>query len=116
MLASPQASKGAEEVEKVESLLTFRNDQGEIEGVKYNQLSAVLVNAIREQQAQIHKQQQQIRRQQQQISALQARLAASEAGVKESVGVLKGENVDLKARLEKLERSVGSYVLAAKVE
>jgi len=47
---------------------------------------------------------------------LQARLAASEAGVKESVGVLNGENVDLKARLEKLERSVGSYVLAAKVE
>ena len=32
MLASPQASKGAEEVEKVESLLTFRNDQGEIVG------------------------------------------------------------------------------------
>jgi len=53
----------AEEVEKVESLLIFRNEQGQIEGVKYNQLSAVLVNASREQQAQIRKQQQQIRRQ-----------------------------------------------------
>src|SRR5207248_8941764 len=44
---------GAEEVEKVEPLLTFRNDKGEIEGVKYNQLSAVFVNAFREQQNQI---------------------------------------------------------------
>ena len=40
---------GAEEVEKVEPLLTFRNDKGEIEGVKYNQLSAVFINAIKEQ-------------------------------------------------------------------
>jgi hypothetical protein len=43
----------AEDVEKVEPLLTFRNDKGEIEGVKYNQLSAVFVNAIKEQQTQI---------------------------------------------------------------
>jgi hypothetical protein len=51
---------GAEEVEKVEPLLTFRNDKGEIEGVKYNQLSAVFVNAIKEQQAQIREQQKEI--------------------------------------------------------
>ena len=43
----------AEEVNKVEPLLTFRNDKGEIEGVKYNKLSAVFINAIKEQQAQI---------------------------------------------------------------
>ena len=46
---------GAEEVEKVEPLLTFRNANGEIEGVKYNQLSAVFINAFKEQQAQIEK-------------------------------------------------------------
>jgi hypothetical protein len=51
---------GAEDVERVEPLLTFRNDEGEIEGVKYNQLSAVFVNAIRDQQAQIERQQVQI--------------------------------------------------------
>jgi hypothetical protein len=51
---------GAEDVERVEPLLTFRNDKGEIEGVKYNQLSAMFVNAIREQQAQIERQQVQI--------------------------------------------------------
>jgi hypothetical protein len=50
----------AEDVEKVEPLLTFRNDKGEIEGVKYNQLSAVFVNAFIEQQAQIKKAQEQI--------------------------------------------------------
>ncbi|HJQ71045.1 MAG TPA: tail fiber domain-containing protein [Blastocatellia bacterium] len=44
---------GAEEVEQVEPLLVTRNDTGEIEGVKYAQITAVLVNAIRQQQAQI---------------------------------------------------------------
>jgi hypothetical protein len=43
----------AEEVAEVEPLLTFRNEKGEIEGVKYAQMSAVLVNAVKEQQAQI---------------------------------------------------------------
>src|SRR5207247_5017581 len=44
---------GAEEVAKVEPLLVTHNDQGEIEGVKYAQLNVVLINAIKEQQAQI---------------------------------------------------------------
>jgi len=61
---------GAEEVESVEPLLTFRNDKGEIEGVKYNQLSAVFVNAFKEQQAQIQHEQQQIDQQQSDIDVL----------------------------------------------
>ena len=60
----------AEEVEMVEPLLTFRSNKGEIEGVKYDQLSAVLINAIKEQQAQIERQQQQIGEQRQQITGL----------------------------------------------
>jgi len=51
---------GAEDVAKVEPLFTFRNSQGEIEGVRYDRLSVVFVNAIREQQAQIERQQQQL--------------------------------------------------------
>lgn len=43
----------AEDVEKIASILTFRNDKGEVEGVRYNQLSAVIVNSIKEQQTQI---------------------------------------------------------------
>jgi hypothetical protein len=38
----------AEEVEQVEPLLVTYNDKGEIEGVKYSQLSTVLVNAVKE--------------------------------------------------------------------
>jgi Chaperone of endosialidase len=60
----------AEEVEKVEPLLTFRNGKGEIEGVRYNQLSAIFINAFKEQQAQIEAQQQQIRQQQSEIEGL----------------------------------------------
>jgi hypothetical protein len=51
---------GAEEVERVEPLLTTRNSKGEIEGVKYAQITTVLVNAIQQQQQTIEQQQQQI--------------------------------------------------------
>ncbi len=44
---------GAEEVAKVEPLLTFTNEKGEIEGVHYAQITTVLINAVKEQQAQI---------------------------------------------------------------
>lgn len=50
----------AEEVGKVEPLLVTRNQTGVIEGVKYDQLSVVLINAVQEQQAQIAAQQRQI--------------------------------------------------------
>jgi hypothetical protein len=43
----------AEEVAEVEPLLAFRNDKGEIEGVNYAQLTAVLVNALRQQEARL---------------------------------------------------------------
>jgi hypothetical protein len=43
----------AEEVNDVEPLLVTHNAKGEIEGVKYDRLAAVLINAVKEQQAQI---------------------------------------------------------------
>ena len=69
---------GAEEVEEVEPLLTFRNDKGEIEGVKYNQLSAVFINAFKEQQAQIKQQQERIKQQEQQASQHRAALISQQ--------------------------------------
>jgi hypothetical protein len=51
---------GAEDVAAIEPMLTFSNASGEIEGVKYNQLSAVFVNAFVEQQEQIKQLQKQI--------------------------------------------------------
>lgn len=44
---------GAEDVARVEPLLITRNDKGEIEGVRYDRLNVVLINAIKEQQKQI---------------------------------------------------------------
>lgn len=52
----------AEEVAAVEPLLTTRNANGEIEGVKYDRMSALIINAIKEQQAIIEEQQEQINR------------------------------------------------------
>src|SRR5262249_46881078 len=53
----------AEEVFEVEPLLVTRNNKGEIEGVKYDKLTVVLINAVKEQQAQIEAQQRQIKHQ-----------------------------------------------------
>ncbi len=61
---------GAEDVEQIEPLLTTRNDKGEIEGVKYGQITTVLVNAVKEQQEQIEAQQKQIEQQRKQIESL----------------------------------------------
>ena len=44
---------GAEDVAKINPLFVTFNDKGEVEGVKYDRLSVVFVNAFREQQTQI---------------------------------------------------------------
>ncbi|HEY8460033.1 MAG TPA: tail fiber domain-containing protein, partial [Blastocatellia bacterium] len=51
---------GAEDVAAVEPLLVIRNDKGEVEGVKYDRITLVLLNAVKEQQELIDKQQQRI--------------------------------------------------------
>ena len=61
----------AEEVDAVESRLAFRNENDEPEGVKYELLSVALVNAVKEQDAQLQQQQRL-------IEQLQARLAKLE--------------------------------------
>jgi hypothetical protein len=54
---------GAEDVAQINPLFVTYNDKGEVEGVKYDRLSAAFVNAFKEQQAQIETQQRQIDRQ-----------------------------------------------------
>ncbi len=66
----------AEEVNAVEPLLTSTNAKGEVEGVKYDRIGVVLVNAVKEQQAQIEAQQKQIEQQQAEIEALKALVCA----------------------------------------
>ncbi len=62
---------GAEEVEQIEPLLVIRNKEGEIESVKYKQITTVLVNAVNEQQTEIEAQQKQIQTQQSQFKEQQ---------------------------------------------
>lgn len=62
---------GAEDVAAVEPLLVIHNDKGQVEGVKYDRITAVLVNAVKEQQAQID-------RQNALIASLEARLTRVE--------------------------------------
>ncbi|MBK7801822.1 MAG: tail fiber domain-containing protein [Chloracidobacterium sp.] len=61
---------GAEDVAAIEPLLVTYNKDGQIEGVKYDRIGVVLVNAVKEQQAQIESQQKLIETQQRQIDAM----------------------------------------------
>jgi hypothetical protein len=56
----PDLGFAAEEVAAVEPLLATYNKKGEVEGVKYAQITTALVNAIKEQQTEIEKLQAQI--------------------------------------------------------
>ena len=61
---------GAEDVAKASELLVIRNKKGEVEGVKYDRISTVLVNSVKEQQEVIQRQQETIDRQGAEIDAL----------------------------------------------
>ena len=65
---------GAESVAKVEPLLVTHNDNGEVEGVKYDRVAVVLLNAVKEQQAQIDAEQKQIEGQRKHIEAQQKQI------------------------------------------
>ena len=66
----------AEEVAAIEPLLITRNEKGEIEGVKYDQLNVVLINAVNQQQEQIEQQQEQIKKQEAEIEQLKQLICA----------------------------------------
>jgi hypothetical protein len=70
---------GAEDVAQVAPLLVTHNDRGEIEGVKYDHLNVVLINAIKQQQVQIET----LRSQN---AALNARLRSVERMLRKKVG------------------------------
>ena len=63
---------GAEDVEKVDPLLVTYNVNGQVEGVKYDRIGVVLINAVKEQQAQIEQQDTKIKLLEEQVKALQA--------------------------------------------
>ncbi len=74
---------GAEDIAKIDPRFVTYNDKGEVEGVKYDRLTTVLVNAVSEQQAEISEQravsgeqQKTIESQQREIDRLKAELKA----------------------------------------
>ncbi|MEQ1765159.1 MAG: tail fiber domain-containing protein [Pyrinomonadaceae bacterium] len=69
---------GAEDVAKIDPRFVTYNDKGEVEGVKYDRLSVVFVNAFIEQQQKIEAQQKQLETQQAMIERLAQRLARLE--------------------------------------
>ena len=66
----------AEEVNAVEPLMTTFNEKGEVEGVKYDRISAALVNAVNEQQTEITQQKETIERQNEQLQNQQRQIDA----------------------------------------
>lgn len=61
---------GAEDVARVNPLFITYNERGEVEGVKYDRLSALFVNAFKEQQQQIEQQKRDIEELKQVVCAL----------------------------------------------
>lgn len=66
----------AEDVNAIEPLLTNFNDKGQIEGVKYSQITTALVNAVNEQQSQLEQQTKQIDQLKLQIELLKTALCS----------------------------------------
>ena len=72
---------GAEDVEKIEPLLVTYNETGEVEGVKYDRVAIVLLNAVKEQQVQIEQQRKQLEQQQNLIEGLRKIVCAGKPKV-----------------------------------
>jgi hypothetical protein len=81
---SGQADVGfvAEEIAALDERLVTRNQRGEVEGVKYDRLTAVLANAVQE-------------------------LAARESLAAERLGRVEADNAALRARLQAIEARLG---------
>ena len=61
---------------EVEPRLVTYNDKGQVEGVRYAQIRAVVINAIKEQQALMEQQQAQLKAQRRELDALKQALCA----------------------------------------
>ena len=81
---------GAEEVEKIDPLLVVYNEKGEVEGVKYRQMTAVLVNAINEQQTQITEQQRTIEQQKLQLGQKDSQIESLKTSIAQQESRLAG--------------------------
>ncbi|MEO8435079.1 MAG: tail fiber domain-containing protein [Pyrinomonadaceae bacterium] len=85
---APDLGLVAEEVERVAPLLVTRNAAGEVEGVKYEHLSVVLINAMKEQQQTIE----QLQQENTKLKAASANMATRLANIEVTVKRVKRNN------------------------
>ena len=92
----------AEEVAEVEPLLITRNKTGEIEGVRYNQLSVLLINAIKEHQELIRSQQQLISKQEERLNRQQRILVKQQLLISSNMLQMARQRRDIRALKSRL--------------
>ncbi len=92
----------AEEVAAIDPRLVHRNDEGQIEGVKYERLSAVLANAVRELS----------QSQQNQAEALAA-LQQDNAGLRAELAAMRETQVQILAALSAVSSPLSAEGLAS---
>ena len=77
----PDIGFGAEDVAQVNPLFVTYNKDGQVEGVKYDRLTTVLVNAVKEQQEQISEQNKRVEEQRKQIEQQRESLQKQQAQI-----------------------------------
>jgi len=87
----------AEDVGAIDPLLVIHNSDGEIEGVKYKQLTAVLVNAVQTQQTQYAG-----------LQSRNAELHAQTVSLQSQTMELKARNTELQSNYEQLQAEVAT--------
>src|SRR5262249_34842049 len=97
----------AEEVTKVYPELVTRNAKGEIEGVRYDELTPLLLNELQHQQ-QVQAQQRQ------ELETLQAQNARQQEGIAALRTALVQQNAALAARVEQLEAASHAATVASR--
>ena len=86
----------AEEVGAVvPEVVTYEDNGKDARGVDYSRLTALLIEATKEQQALIHKQQQQIRAQQAKMKAQEARIDEQQAEISSSVKLAQSQQAQI---------------------
>ena len=99
----------AEEVAQVYPELVTRNEAGEIEGVRYEALTPLLLKEVQGQHQQIATQAQQLTTQAQQIQAVLQQVTAQA----QQMGELKAQNDSLRATVERMQGAETGALTAA---
>ncbi|HXF42584.1 MAG TPA: tail fiber domain-containing protein, partial [Pyrinomonadaceae bacterium] len=102
----------AEDVEKINPLFVTYNSKGEVEGVKYDRLTTVLVNAVNEQQTQIEDQNKLINQQQQQIEEQRKQSVEQNQQIQSLIK----ENQSMREEIEKLKQWISQQQMRNRIQ